>query len=262
MINEVCNMKTVNIKWVYKILTGITLLFGLLLYVSLPAAVPETSVSSDGLIRLHVLANSDSEADQELKRKVRDEIIRVMASEFLASANIDSARQTARANLNRIEVIASSVIQAEGKDYPVTAELDTFPFPTKHYGAFILPAGDYEAVRVVIGNGGGTNWWCVLFPPLCFVDMTRNLAMDTAAINFPANSLTPDAAAVKKPKQTLDTKTDSNIDSKNEVCLPNEPKVENFNPQKVEDANSKVFGEESDGKVVFSFRLVEWFKRL
>ena len=255
-------IKTDNIKWIYKILTGGLILLAMLFYVSLPAAVSETSVSNSGLIRLHVLANSDSEADQELKRKVRDEIIRVMAPEFLASGDIDSARRIARANLNHIELIASGVIQAEGKNYPVTVELDTFPFPTKHYGAFILPAGDYEAVRVVIGNGGGTNWWCVLFPPLCFVDMTRNLAIDTAAMNFPANSLTPDAVAVKKPNQTMDTKTDLDIDTKNEVCLLNEPKVENYDPQKVEDANSKLFGEESDGKVIFSFRLVEWFKRL
>jgi stage II sporulation protein R len=255
-------MKKENMKWVYKILTGTTLLLGLLLYLSLPAAVSETSFPNAGLIRLHVLANSDSAADQALKHKVRDEIIRVIAPEFLVSGDIDSARQTARANLKRIELIASGVIQAEGKDYPVTVELDTFPFPTKHYGAFILPAGDYEAVRVVIGNGGGANWWCVLFPPLCFVDMTRNLAADTGAITFPANSLTPDIAAVKKPAQNQDAQTDINKNSKTAGCLSNEPILENHNSQTVQETGSKVFSEESDCKVIFSFRLVEWLKRL
>lgn len=255
-------MKRDNMKWVYRILAGGLMLLGLLLYASMPAAVPETSVSKTGLIRLHVLANSDSEADQELKRKVRDEIIRVMAPEFLASGDIDTARQTAKSSLKRIESIAANVIRAEGKDYPVTAQLDTFPFPTKHYGAFILPAGDYEAVRVVIGNGGGTNWWCVLFPPLCFVDMTRNAAIDTKAMSFPAAPSAFDVVSVTKPAQAPDVQTEPGINSAPLACLPNEQKVERHNTQMVQETNDNVFGEENDIKVIFSFRLLEWFKRL
>ncbi|MDD4239246.1 MAG: stage II sporulation protein R [Desulfotomaculaceae bacterium] len=254
-------MKAVNIKWIYKILTSGLMLLGLLLYVSLPAAVPETSVSSDGLIRLHVLANSDSEADQALKRKVRDEIIQAMAPEFLASGDIDSARLTARANLNRIELIASRVIQAEGKDYPVTAKLDTFPFPTKHYGAFILPAGEYEAVRVVIGSGGGTNWWCVLFPPLCFVDMTRIATINTAAMRFPANPSTHNVVAGKQPAQTLDTQMASDVNGKSVTHIPNEQQLESYKTPTAKDVNDTAVSED-DCQVIFSFRLIELFKRL
>lgn len=230
-------MRAVNIKLVYRILTGGFLLLGLLLYVSLPAAAPETTVPSAGLIRLHVLANSDSETDQALKRKVRDEIIQAMAPEFLASSDIDSARLTAQANLSRIKAIASRVILEEGKDYQVTAELDTFPFPTKHYGAFILPAGEYEAVRVVIGNGGGTNWWCVLFPPLCFVDMTRNATFATTAISITTNPSTPEVTIDGQSAQTFDDPT-------------------------AVDIYGKAVSEEDDGKVIFAFRLVELFRRL
>jgi stage II sporulation protein R len=128
------------------------------------------------LIRLHVIANSDSVPDQDLKRKVRDEIVSNVAPEFIAAENINSARMVAGANLTRVREIAARTIKAAGKNYPVTVQLDRYAFPTKHYGLFILPAGDYEAVRVVLGSGGGSNWWCVLFPPLCFVDLSQATA--------------------------------------------------------------------------------------
>lgn len=136
----------------------------------------ESVYSPDGLIRLHVVANSDSSEDQALKRRVRDEIVAAVGPAFAQADNIDSARRLAETNLDYIRDIAAGKIRSEEKDYPVKVELDSFSFPTKHYGPFILPAGDYKAVRVTIGGGAGTNWWCVLFPPLCFVDMTRMVA--------------------------------------------------------------------------------------
>lgn len=159
------------------ILAALLLLAAILLTIYPGHKTPETVYTPDNLIRLHVVANSDSAADQELKRKVRDEVVRHVAPEFSGTSNIDSARIIARSNLGRIKEIASREIKTEGKDYPVNVELDSFAFPTKHYGPFVLPAGDYEAVRVVIGAGGGANWWCVLFPPLCFVDMSKGVAV-------------------------------------------------------------------------------------
>lgn len=255
-------MRAFNTKWVCRILAGGIILSGLLFYAGLPAAVSETSVAGGGLIRLHVLANSDSEADQALKRKVRDEIIQVMAPEFLASGDIESARLTARANLDRIESIAGQVIQAEGKDYPVTAELDTFPFPTKHYGAFILPAGDYEAVRVVIGSGGGTNWWCVLFPPLCFVDMTRIATVDTPAMSFPSVPSQPDVTAGEQPAQFPDAQITGDANAKTERYVPDEQKMANHDTQAAGEENFEADSEKDDCQVIFSFRLIEWLKRL
>lgn len=159
------------------ILAGLSLLAAVLLTLNFHQKAPEAAYTPDNLIRLHVVAHSDSAADQDLKRKVRDEIIRDVAPEFSGAPSVDSARIIARSSLNRIKEIASREIETEGKDYPVNVELGSFPFPTKHYGPFVLPAGDYEAVRVVIGAGGGANWWCVLFPPLCFVDMSKGLAI-------------------------------------------------------------------------------------
>lgn len=159
--------KLIIILSVFSILTVAALIF------SIQHKSPETVYASDNLIRLHVVANSDSAADQDLKRKVRDEIIRYTEPEFIIAENMDSARSIARANLDCIKEVAAREIKAQGRAYPVRVELDSFPFPTKHYGPFILPAGDYEAVKVTIGAGGGANWWCVLFPPLCFVDMSK-----------------------------------------------------------------------------------------
>ncbi|MCG9968305.1 stage II sporulation protein R [Pelotomaculum terephthalicicum JT] len=165
----------------------------------------DTTYPPDRLIRLHVVANSDCAADQELKRKVRDEIIRSVSPEFLKAQNILAAREIAAANLGNIKEIASREINAAGKDYSVEVRLENFTFPTKHYGPFVLPAGDYESVRVVIGSGGGANWWCVLFPPLCFVDMPRETAVDLPE-NFNSASSIPapagNAAAERTPAGT------------------------------------------------------------
>ncbi len=153
---------------------GVLLLLGIMLPVA--GTTPENQEMTyppSGLIRLHVVANSDSAADQDLKRKVRDEIVQCISPSLINAGNIDSARTIARSSIDNIEEISLNKIRAEGKDYPVRVELDSFAFPTKHYGAFVLPAGDYEAVRVTIGTGGGANWWCVLFPPLCFVDLSQ-----------------------------------------------------------------------------------------
>lgn len=207
--------------------------FALLAIVTLASGLDyqntEPVYSPDSLIRLHVVSNSDSSADQDLKRKVRDEIVAAMGPTFIEADNINLARQIAAANLDRIRDIAAGKIRAEGKDYPVKVELNNFSFPTKHYGPFILPAGDYEAVRVTIGGGAGTNWWCVLFPPLCFVDMTRmiessrqpdsakeqsdaardgagagNKPFCVAVLQAPTSSINDDSAAMAQEQVTVE----------------------------------------------------------
>ena len=130
--------------------------------------------NADNLIRFHVIANSDAEADQTLKLKVRDKIVQAMTPSFSQACNIDEARTVVKDNLGRINDVAVKEIQKDGKDYPVQVSLGNYMFPTKTYGDLTLQAGEYEAVRVVIGEGKGANWWCVLFPPLCFVDLSAD----------------------------------------------------------------------------------------
>lgn len=131
---------------------------------------------NDNIIRFHVIANSDSKPDQELKLEVRDRILEEVGEEFDSSKNIDESRKIIEENLNKIKNIAEDQIKKEGKDYKVEVSLGNDKFPTKTYGDLTLPAGEYEALKVVIGEGKGKNWWCVMFPPLCFVDITHSVS--------------------------------------------------------------------------------------
>ncbi|CEP69501.1 Sporulation stage II, protein R [Moorella glycerini] len=131
-------------------------------------AVP--AYNSHNLIRLHVIANSDTTADQELKRHVRDAVLASIGRSLAAAGDIGAARQLVSHNLAAITAAAEAQIRREGQNYTVRTEFGDFAFPTRAYGDITLPAGNYEAVRLVIGAGKGENWWCVLFPPLCLVD--------------------------------------------------------------------------------------------
>lgn len=119
------------------------------------------------MIRLHVIANSDSDADQALKLEVRDRVLDFTTTVLQRSANMEDAQVRLREELTRIEDIAQREIAAQGYDYPVTAQLASTEFPLKEYDGFSLPAGEYMALRLVIGEGEGQNWWCVVYPPLC-----------------------------------------------------------------------------------------------
>ena len=134
---------------------------------------------ADNLIRLHVLANSDSEEDQAIKREVRDVILGFMREQLKESRDIEETKFIINKNLSRIEEIAKGEIQRHGKNYAVKTTLGSYPFPTKLYGDVALPAGEYQALRVLIGDAEGANWWCVLFPPLCFVDATHGVVPDS-----------------------------------------------------------------------------------
>ena len=119
------------------------------------------------MIRLHVIANSDSDADQALKLEVRDRVLDFTTTVLQRSADMEDAQIRLREELTRIEDIAQREIAAQGYDYPVTAQLASTEFPLKEYDGFSLPAGEYMALRLVIGEGEGQNWWCVVYPPLC-----------------------------------------------------------------------------------------------
>lgn len=132
------------------------------------------------IIRFHVRANSDTELDQELKLKVRDAIGTCMQPILSEVSGIQESRQVVRAHLSQIEEQAEQVIQAEGFDYPVKAELARVDFPEKTYGNYTFPAGKYEALEVVIGEGKGHNWWCVMYPNLCFFNSVYEVVDEEA----------------------------------------------------------------------------------
>ena len=145
---------------------ALTIILGVLLIYTY---IDEQETDYEGIIRLHVIANSDSAADQALKLKVRDAIIEYM-NKHDDSADPDAMRDYLESDLDRFRRIAAGVIASEGCDYSVTADLGVRYIPEKTYGDITFPAGNYEALNITIGNGQGENWWCVLFPPLCLLD--------------------------------------------------------------------------------------------
>lgn len=122
------------------------------------------------VFRFHVLANSDSQEDQNLKLKVKDAVVTYMEEELPASESRKQTRQWAAGHLEEIEKAAANVIRAEGYRYKVRAEVKECEFPDKAYGDITFPAGKYDALEILIGDAKGQNWWCVLYPNLCFVD--------------------------------------------------------------------------------------------
>lgn len=121
----------------------------------------------DNLIRLHIIADSDSDADQAVKLKVRDAVLKSVGDR-LSLGDREECKEEIINNLGKIEEIADDVLRENGFNYTAHAEYGKFPFPEKTYKSMTLPAGEYYGVRVVLGSGGGHNWWCVMYPPLCF----------------------------------------------------------------------------------------------
>ena len=174
-------MKTAVKRYGYKLkFFEIALLIGLAVFLTSGALALRTQDElADKVVRLHVLANSDSEEDQALKLQVRDVVLERATAILEQSADRREAESRLRGELLELERVAAEEIAAEGYDYPVTVNLENTDFPTKEYDGFTLPAGEYLALRVIIGEGKGRNWWCVVFPPLC----------TSASADLPASAL-------------------------------------------------------------------------
>ena len=137
----------------------------------------EQAALADKVVRLHVLANSDTQEDQALKLAVRDAVLAAADGVVPPGAELEEAEQALTQALPAIADAGARVVGEQGYSYPVTASLEhDVWFPTKEYTDFAFPAGEYTALRVTIGEGGGRNWWCVVVPPLCLGSVTKNNA--------------------------------------------------------------------------------------
>jgi stage II sporulation protein R len=134
----------------------------------------------DESIRLRILANSDNASDQLLKRQIRDEVNKQITTWVGGIEDIDQAREVIKSQLPAIEKIVKAELKQLGAKRDFTVEFDKVAFPTKMYGDYVYPAGNYEAVLITLGEGTGANWWCVLFPPLCFLDFENGDAVKNA----------------------------------------------------------------------------------
>ena len=137
----------------------------------------EEIVIPDEAIRLRILANSDSEKDQAVKRDIRDEVNANITEWVKDLTSLETAREVIKGNLPEIQRIAEEFVDKHGLQQQVKVDFGPAKFPTKLYGQFLYPAGEYEAIVITLGEGTGANWWCVLFPPLCFLDFSNGTAV-------------------------------------------------------------------------------------
>lgn len=180
----------------------------------------------DEIIRFHVIANSDSDKDQQLKLKVRDEVIKFLSPLLDQSSSIEESRKILKENDEEVKKIAKKVIEENGYKYSVESELSRENFPEKIYGNIVLPQGEYEAYRILIGKSSGQNWWCVMFPPLCFIDVTKGeVAYNETErqMNEVVNNKNKQDDNEEDNKQDNDKVLENNIDEKiNQTIVDNE----------------------------------------
>lgn len=165
-------IKSINKYWVETVyITSVIVFMGAYSFLGLQEYA--TTMSEDlskQVIRFHVIANSDTTEDQLLKENVRDAVLMYMEPILKDSPSIEESRKRITEHMDEINQVAATVIGNWGKAYSVYTALTHEDFPTKSYGDVVFPAGNYEACRIVIGAGEGKNWWCVMYPPLCYVD--------------------------------------------------------------------------------------------
>ena len=158
------------------------LLFATLIMATMPTEA-EAAIYDD-TIRLHILAASDSEEDQALKLEIRDELLKKYGEELKFSGNIEEAKEKITALLPEIEDFLGMEIEKRGFDYSVTAQISEEWYDTREYESFTLPKGNYTSLRIIIEEGAGKNWWCVMFPPLCLDIATENAPTDDGIIDY------------------------------------------------------------------------------
>lgn len=167
-------LKNRSIKTAQKIQASIIIAFIIATIVSVAGFASECEVVRKSFLRMHVVANSDSEFDQQLKLKVRDAVLQQGKELFDGSATSENAAEKLSKEIGGLEAAAKKIIEENGFDYPVKIEVVNEYFNTRSYEEITLPAGEYTAVKVVIGAGQGQNWWCVMFPPLCLPAVSVN----------------------------------------------------------------------------------------
>lgn len=174
------------IEWLYRLRTVVLILvvgFGVLAVTSWTGAQDNASLTynTKNLIRLHVLADSDEPEEQAVKLLVRDRLLKESEAWLAGVKNRKEALGVLREKHDQILAVVQDELRMQGREYGARAQIGVFPFPTKEYSFGTLPAGDYTALRVVLGRGQGHNWWCVLFPPMCFMTEEERVAKEAAA---------------------------------------------------------------------------------
>ncbi|KUP04178.1 stage II sporulation protein R [Bacillus coahuilensis p1.1.43] len=238
-----------QIAWLYLFLLSVSTVVSLYIPQTEKAA-EEVVTIPDEAIRLRILANSDRDADQELKHLIRDEV-NASITEWVAEIdNLNEARALIQTNLPKIEEIAEEKMNELGLNQTIHVEYATnVQFPTKLYGQYLYPAGEYEAILITLGEGDGSNWWCVLFPPLCFLDFSSGTAVSEGFEEEEKETQSDQEAAEQ------DSKFEEDVEQ-----LTEEEQAEEMVAYLQQEAG--VFVEEKEPKTEVKFFLVEFFEKL
>lgn len=191
-----------------KVKATIILIFLLMIYTFICALNYVHAVSfniSNSVFRLHVIANSDSQEDQNLKYLVRDSLLKYMNEISVGISTKEEAISLVNSNLDKFKEIALNTIRENGFDYDVNIKVGNFYFPTKYYGDISFPAGMYDALKIEIGNADGQNWWCVMFPSLCFIDVTSGIVEDESK-ELLEDNMTTESYAIVSDKNSAEVK--------------------------------------------------------
>lgn len=160
----------------------------------------------DSVFRLHIIANSNSDKDQALKYKVRNNIISYMNKLCENASSKEETIEIAKNHINDFKQIADKTIADNNFEYTSTVEIGNYRFPTKYYGDIALPSGNYDALQIKLGNSSGKNWWCVLYPSLCFVDVSSGVVPDSSKENLKNNLPDEEYALISENSPTYNFK--------------------------------------------------------
>ncbi|MCM3006583.1 stage II sporulation protein R [Priestia koreensis] len=235
-----------------------------LLYSSQPVQAEEPVVIPDEAIRLRILANSDDENDQRVKRLIRDQVNIEITKWVQDLTSIEEARKVIKSHLPEIQAIAERVLKEQQVKQSVHVKFGTVRFPTKLYGQFLYPAGKYEAILVTLGEGEGANWWCVLFPPLCFLDFSNGAAVQDPSGEYKPSNVKDDA----HPSESTATEASDGADvnqpkTEEDVQQPEEKEVEKPVKHKVKKTSFVDTKEPEEQKEVkVKFFVVEWVSKM
>lgn len=188
----------------FLILTLLLILYILISAISYTNAVCEDIANT--VFRLHVIANSDTDEDQNLKYLVRDNIISYINNISSNATSKEENMKIAQEHIKDLEKIALDTVQSNGYNYSVKVQIGNFAFPSKKYGDIILPPGYYDALKVKIGEAKGRNWWCVMFPPLCFVDVSTGVVPDESKETMKENLSEEEYALISQGSNDIKVK--------------------------------------------------------
>jgi stage II sporulation protein R len=218
-------MNSKVLVWSYLIILSLGTILNL--YMPKTEAVAKDSIVIPAeAIRLRILANSDSAQDQEIKRKVRDAVNAQITLWVQDLTSLDKAKTVITSKLPEVQAIAEKVVAEQGSTQSVNVEFGKVQFPTKLYGEFLYPAGEYQAILITLGEGTGANWWCVLYPPLCFLDFSNGVAVQSDGFEDKAYAAEKEAQVAEAAEELEKVEENVTTPVKNQNAKKEEVQVE------------------------------------